>query len=171
LPWILSPGYFRNPDATLAAWRNLWFHTGDSGYIDADGWVYFVDRLGDRIRRRAESVSSYDIEIAANRYPAILESAAIGVPSEFASDDDVKLCVVLRSGFTFDERAFLSFLAKTLPYYMLPRYIERLETLPRTPTQKVGKSQLRSAGITARTWDRKQHDVDIRTLVDSSPTC
>jgi crotonobetaine/carnitine-CoA ligase len=165
LPWIVSPGYFRNPEATMKAWRNLWFHTGDGGYRDADGWVWFVDRLGDRIRRRAENISSYDIEIVANAHPAVLESAAIGVPSGFASDDDIKLCVLWRKEAVIDPTELLSFLALRLPHHMVPRYIEPMEEMPRTPTQKIRKSALRAAGVTAATWDRKAAGVSLRALV------
>lgn len=165
LPGIISPGYFKNPKATLRAWRNLWFHTGDSGYIDAEGWVYFVDRLGDRIRRRAENISSYDIETAANAHPAVLESAAIGVPSGFISDDDIKLYFVIRPGHQLAPPDLLGFLARQLPHHMVPRYIERVEEMPRTPTQKIRKADLRDAGITPGTWDRKASGVDLRALV------
>lgn len=166
LPWIVSPGYYANPQATLKAWRNLWFHSGDSGYIDADGWVYFADRLGDRIRRRAENISSYDIEVAANAHPMVLESAAIGVPSEFLSDDDVKLCVVIRAGMELEPEDLLAFLAAHLPHHMVPRYVEILPAMPRTPTQKVMKAQLRAAGLTPATWDRKAAGIDLRRLVE-----
>lgn len=165
LPWIVTPGYFRNAEATAKAQRNFWFHTGDSGYVDADGWVYFVDRLGDRIRRRAENISSYDIEVAANAHPAVLESAAVGVPSGFSSDDDVKLCVVLRPGATVAPAELLSHLASELPHHMVPRYIEHLDELPRTPTQKVRKADLRASGVTLSTWDRKENNVALRTLI------
>jgi crotonobetaine/carnitine-CoA ligase len=165
LPWIVTPGYFRNAEATAKVQRNFWFHTGDSGYVDPDGWVYFVDRLGDRIRRRAENISSYDIEVAANTHPAVLESAAVGVPSGFSSDDDVKLCVVLRPGAALAPDELLSHLARELPHYMVPRYIERLDELPRTPTQKVRKGELRASGITPSTWDRKENKIALRTLI------
>ncbi|MGO4387786.1 AMP-binding protein [Microvirga sp. 2YAF29] len=168
LPGIISPGYFANPDATVRAWRNLWFHTGDSGYVDADGWVYFVDRLGDRIRRRAENISSYEIEAIANAFPAIEESAAIGVPSEYESDDDIKLCVVVRPGFSFSPENLLVFLASNLPHYMIPRYIEVLDEMPRTPTKKTRKVDLRVAGVTSRTWDRKAHGIDLKALIENA---
>lgn len=166
LPWIVSPGYFCNAEATLRAWRNLWFHTGDSGYRDAEGWVWFVDRLGDRIRRRAENISSYDIEAVANAHPSVQESAAIGVPSEFASDDDIKLCVLCRAGAVHDPFDLLAHLARELPHHMVPRYIEYFGEMPRTATQKIRKSALRATGLTDTTWDRKAAGVDLRALVE-----
>jgi crotonobetaine/carnitine-CoA ligase len=164
-PWLISPGYYGNPEATCRAWRNLWFHTGDSGYVDADGWVYFVDRLGDRIRRRAENISSFDIEAVARKHPSVLECAAVGVPSEYASDDDIKLCVVPRPGTALEPVVLLAFLAQQLPHHMVPRYIETLADLPRTPTQKVRKAELRRNAITDMTWDRKAAGVSLRELV------
>ena len=164
LPWIVSPGYFRNPEATVKAWRNLWFHTGDSGYRDAEGWVWFVDRLGDRIRRRAENISSFDIEVAANRYEGVVESAAVGVPSEYLCDDDIKLCVVMRPQTELDPVALTAHLLNELAHHMVPRYIEVLPELPRTPTGKPQKATLRKAGVTASTWDRKAAGLDLKSL-------
>jgi crotonobetaine/carnitine-CoA ligase len=160
--WILMQGYSGMAESTVAAWRNLWFHTGDAGYVDAEGYLYFVDRLGDRIRRRAENISSYDIETAAMTYPGIAEAAAVGVPSEFESDDDVKLCAATSDGSPIDMPSFLRHLAVRLPHYMVPRYLEQVDRLPRTPTNKVRKQELRAAGVHAGTWDRKAHGIELR---------
>ena len=168
LPWIVSPVYYRNDAATKAAWRNLWFHSGDTGYVDADGWLYFVDRLGDRIRRRAENISSYDIESVANTHPAIQESAAIGIPSEFAADEDIKLCILCRPGARFDVLEILTHLARELPHHMVPRYLENMEEMPRTPTQKIQKAILRKSGVNASTWDRKTAGIDLRKLISDA---
>lgn len=152
-PWTMMQGYFGMPERTLQAWRNLWFHTGDAGYVDAEGWFHFVDRLGDRIRRRAENISSYEIESAAALHPAVVECAAIGTPSGFESDDDIKLIVVVRPGYELVPQELLEHLLRLLPHYMVPRYLQTIEALPRTPTNKVIKSQLRSAA--GECWDRK----------------
>lgn len=164
LPWTLMQGYFGMPEATIKAWRNLWFHTGDLVYRDAEGYYHFVDRLGDRIRRRAENISSYDIEHAAMTHPDIRECAAVGVASEFASDDDVKLVVVPREGAAPEPVALLAHLVKRLPHYMVPRYIEIMDALPRTPTNKVRKALLREDGVSERTWDRKAAGVALKSL-------
>lgn len=166
-PSTLMQGYFGRPDATMEAWRNLWFHSGDGGYIDADGWVYFVDRLKDRIRRRAENISSFDIECAALKYPGVTEAAAVGVSSGFAGDDDVKLCIATASGASVEASDLIAFLAKALPHHMVPRYVEFLLALPRTPTTKIQKSVLRGAGIRAETWDRKAAGIKLRGLVNN----
>lgn len=166
-PWIIMQGYHGMPDKTVETWRNFWFHTGDAGYIDRDGYVYFVDRLGDRIRRRAENISSYEIEAAAAAHPAVSESAAIGVPSEFAADDDIKLCVVLRKGAAVAPEDLLKHLACLLPHYMVPRYFAFLDALPRTPTNKIQKAKLRAMSLDRDTWDRKAANVSLRSVVDT----
>jgi carnitine-CoA ligase len=163
LPWLLMQGYMGMPEETVATWRNLWFHSGDSAYRDADGNFFFVDRLKDRIRRRAENISSYEIESAALTHPSVAEAAAVGVPSEFQGDDDIKLCVVTKAEATLDEPDLLAHLARHLPHYMLPRYVERLPALPRTPTNKVRKAELRASGV-ERVWDRKAAGIEVRNL-------
>lgn len=163
-PWAIMQGYKGMPEKTLEAWRNFWFHTGDVGYMDADGYVYFVDRVKDRIRRRAENISSYDIEAATGEHPAVLECAAIGVPSGFESDDDIKLCVVPRPDMHIEPQALLEHLVPRLPHHMLPRYIEVMPALPRTPTNKLQKNKLRDAGVGAAAWDRQAAGVSVREM-------
>jgi crotonobetaine/carnitine-CoA ligase len=161
-PFTTMQGYLGMPNETLDAWRNLWFHTGDAAYLDADDNLFFVDRLKDRIRRRAENISAYDIEIAALAFPPVREAAAVGVPSGFEGDDDIKLCIVPDGPVELAE--LLAFLAGRLPPFMVPRYIEVLDALPRTPTNKVRKRDLSSAGITAATWDRSKGNIRLREL-------
>lgn len=163
-PFTMMHGYFGRQDATVEAWRNLWFHSGDGAYIDDAGWIYFVDRLKDRIRRRAENISSFDIEQAARSFVGVHDAAAIGVPSEFSGDDDIKLCVTASDAVTLVPDELMRHLARTLPHHMVPRYIEVLSELPRTPTQKVQKAILRKVGVTATTWDRKQAGVSLREI-------
>lgn len=161
-PWTLMQGYMGMPDKTVEAWRNLWFHTGDSGYIDGEGYVYYVDRLGDRIRRRAENISSYDIESAALQHADVAEAAAVGVASEFESDDDIKLCVVAKAGRQIAPESLFAYLVERLPHYMVPRYLEVLDALPRTPTNKVKRAELRARKNGPTLWDRKAAGVSVR---------
>lgn len=164
-PFAFMRGYIGMPQKTVDAWRNLWFHTGDMGYLDTEGYCYFVDRQGDRIRRRAENISSYEIESAAATHPAVAETAAVGVPSEFESDDDIKLCLVAKPGMQFDPEEIIRHLASLLPHYMVPRYVETLPALPRTPTNKVKKAELRADGVSRQTWDRKAAGVVLKDVV------
>jgi crotonobetaine/carnitine-CoA ligase len=165
-PWTMMQGYYGMPEKTVEAWRNLWFHTGDAGYVDAEGWFHFVDRLGDRIRRRAENISSYEIESAALDDPAVRECAAVGIPSCYEADDDIKLFVVAQPDAPFDPAALLERLVRLLPHYMVPRYVETIAALPRTPTNKVRKAELRSAPAGSSCWDRKAAGVSVRAIAE-----
>ena len=153
-PWTLMAGYLDMPEATTAAWRNLWLHTGDAFRYDADGNYYFCDRISDTIRRRGENISSAEVEVVVNEHPAVLESAAVAVPSEWG-EDEVKIVVVPRPGNTVEPRELIEFLTPRLPRFMLPRYVEVTTSLPKTPTEKVRKVELRAQGITPDTWDRE----------------
>ena len=161
-PFTTMQGYLGMPGETVGSWRNLWFHTGDAAYLDAEDNLFFVDRLKDRIRRRAENISAYDIEVAATAYPAVREAAAVGVPSGFEGDDDIKLCVV--SDEEVEPASLIAFLAGRLPPFMVPRYVEVLQALPRTPTNKIRKRELSSAGVTPATWDRSKDNIRLRDL-------
>lgn len=164
-PFTMMQGYLRMPEVTLAAWRNLWFHTGDLAYVADDGYVYFVDRVKERIRRRAENISSYEIEHAALAHPGVVECAAVGVPSEFAGDDDVLLCVIPSPDRPLDFEALIADLAHRLPHFMVPRYVRVLDQLPRTPTGKPQKVALRNEGVTPDTWDRHAAGLSLRQLI------
>lgn len=163
-PWTIMQGYLGMPEATARAWRNLWFHSGDAAYQDADGNVFFVDRMGDRIRRRAENISSYDIEATAARNPDVRECAAVGVPSSYQNDDDILLVVVANQPGEIDPLELLVYLAQHLPYFMVPRYIEVIDKLPRTPTNKVRKKELSARGVTSQAWDRQAAGISLREL-------
>ncbi len=164
-PFTIMQGYLRMPEATISTWRNLWFHTGDLGYIDETGYVYFVDRAKERIRRRAENISSYDIEACALEHDGIAECAAVGVPSEFEGDDDVMLYAVRAKGSDLTAEEVLHYLAARLPHFMVPRYIEFIAAIPRTPTGKLQKASLKSLGVTPETWDRRAAGVSVGALV------
>jgi len=160
-PWEISQGYYRNPGATAEAWRNGWFHTGDAFRRDAEGNFFFVDRMKDAIRRRGENISSFEVEAEVLCHPAILEAAAIPVPSA-DSEDEVMLVVTANAGHVVDPRALLRFLAPRMPGFMLPRYIRVVDEMPKTPTAKIEKHRLRAEGITADTWDREAHGILVR---------
>ena len=153
-PWTLMAGYLDMPEETTAAWRNLWLHTGDAFRYDADGNYYFLDRIKDTIRRRGENISSAEVEMVVNEHPSVLESAAVAVPSEWG-EDEVKIVIVLRPGETLKPAELIDFLSPRLPQFMVPRYVEVVTSLPKTPTEKVRKVKLRQQGITPTTWDRE----------------
>lgn len=153
VPWIVTPGYFGRPDQTLKAYRNLWFHTGDSLRADEGGWLWFVDRINDRIRRRGENIASADVESVLIAHPAVVDAAVVAIPSEIeGGEDELKACVVLDGGDLDDLTAYA---IERLPRFAVPRYFEVLVELPKTPTLKVRKELLRNAGVTANTLDRE----------------
>lgn len=151
-PHAMFLGYFGDPGATLATFRNLWFHTGDLGSIDFNGDFRFVDRKKDYIRRRGENISSFEVEVSVSSHPAVAEVAAVAVRSEF-TEDEVKICVVLCDGAELGHQELLEYLVPRMPYFAVPRYIEFVAELPKTPSQKVEKYKLREAGTGGATWD------------------
>lgn len=154
VPWAFSHGYHGMPQATAAAWRNGWFHTGDAFRQEADGELYFVDRIKDAIRRRGENISSFEVEEELRAHPAVRDAAAVGVPGEHG-EQEVLAVVSPVPGEHFDPAALLRFLRPRMAHFMLPRYIRTQPELPVTPTGKVRKDLLRDAGVTADTWDRE----------------
>lgn len=154
-PYTMMSGYYKMPDETLQAFRNLWFHTGDLGYMDQEGYLYFVGRKKEAIRRRGENISAFEVEKIVNQHESVLESAAIAVPSEL-SEDDVKIIVVLKEGEHIRPEDLVRFCEERMAYFMVPRYVEFRNSLPKTPTQRVEKYKLQSEGNKPETWDREK---------------
>lgn len=154
-PFIMMSDYYNMPEKTLEAYRNLWFHTGDLARKDEDGYFYFVDRKKDALRRRGENISSFEVERAINTHPGVLESAAVAVPSE-VGEDEVKICVVLKPGVTLLPEELIAYCENRMPYFAVPRFVEFMESLPKTPTERVQKYLLKQAGVTPNTWDREK---------------
>ncbi|MBE3587922.1 MAG: ATP-dependent acyl-CoA ligase [Thermoanaerobacteraceae bacterium] len=164
LPWLMVTEYYRMPEKTASDFRNLWFHTGDAGRMDEDGYFYFMDRKKDYIRRRAENVSSFEVEKVVNSHPAVSESAAIGIPAGegAVAEDEIKIVVVLEPGARLTPVELIQWCEERMPYFMIPRYVEFVESLPKTPTEKVRKHLLREAGVTPQTWDREKAGYKIK---------
>jgi crotonobetaine/carnitine-CoA ligase len=162
-PWSASIGYYKMLEATLAATRNLWFHTGDRGYLDEDGYLYFVDRKKDAIRRRGENISSFEVEQVVARHPAVAEVAAYPVRAELL-EDEVMVSVVLHPGATLTERELVAFCVAAMAYYMVPRFVAFVPALPKTMTEKVEKYKLRAAAEArlASVWDREREGVAVK---------
>lgn len=159
-PFTMMLGYYNMPDKTLEVYRNLWFHTGDLAKKDEDGYFYFVDRKKDALRRRGENISSFEVERAINTHPKVLESAAVAVKSELA-EDEVKICVVLKPGETLTYEELIAYANDRMPYFAVPRYVEFMESLPKTPTERIQKYVLKQAGVTPNTWDREKAGVKV----------
>jgi len=154
LPWTVTPGYLGMPERTVEAFRNLWFHTGDVGRFDEAGNLTFVDRVADRIRRRGENVASADVEHVIMEHTLVAEAAVVAVTAdEEGGEDEIKVCIVLTGEGELDVEAFWSWCDERLPYFAIPRYIHIFDELPKTPTSKVIKAELRAAE-TGRLHDR-----------------
>lgn len=153
-PWTSTLGYYNMPDKTAEAFRNLWFHTGDGLRCDNEGWFYFVDRLKDALRRRGENISSFEVEHALLPHPAIKEVAVVAIPAQQeAGEDEVMAFVVLNNGAVLDPQDFWTFAAQQLPYFAVPRYLRIIDELPKTPSEKVRKIDLRKIGVDSKTHD------------------
>lgn len=141
-PYVMTLGYYNEPSATARAFRNLWFHTGDRGYRDEEGYFYFLDRIKDCIRRRGENVSAFEVEQVVNSHPAVLETGAFPVPSELG-EDEVKVAVVLLPSASLDAAELVAFCRERLPEFMVPEHVEFLDELPKTAIGKIAKHELR----------------------------
>lgn len=152
-PFAMMSGYYKMPEETLRATRNFWFHTGDRGYVDNDGWFYFVDRAKDCIRRRGENISSFEVERVISSHPMVAESAVFPVPSE-VGEDEVMAAIVLRQNAKIAPEELIAFCEDRMAYFAIPRFVDFRESLPKTPTEKIEKYKLRKEGVSASTWDR-----------------
>jgi len=152
-PSIMIDEYYRMPAETLAAYRNLWFHTGDRGRLDEDGYLYFIDRMKDCIRRRGENVSSWEVEKVVDAHPHVLESAAFGVASDL-TEEEVMIAVVVRPGRTLTAEELTAYCRTQLAAFAVPRFVRFVTALPKTPSQRIQKFKLREEGRTGDTWDR-----------------
>lgn len=157
VPSGMMGGYLGLPEKTMESWRNLWFHSGDAGYIDDEGYLFFVDRIKDCIRRRGENISSWEVEQAVLRLEGVAEVAAYAVPADLAGgEDEVMLAVVPAPGATLTPAQIAAHTDNEVPRFARPRYVEIVETIPKTPTEKVRKTELRQMGVSDRTWDRER---------------
>ena len=154
-PSCFMAGYFRMPERTVEAWRNLWFHSGDAGRFDEQGRLHFIDRIKDCIRRRGENISSYEVEQVINEHAGVAESAVVGVRVEGAGgEEEVKACVVAQ-GNGVEPTELLDWCVERMPRYAVPRFVEFVAELDKTQTGKLRKQDLRGAGVTDATWDRE----------------
>ncbi len=153
-PYSMISEYINMPEKTLETFRNFYFHTGDLGKMDSEGYLYFVDRKKDYLRRRGENISSFEVEKVINSHPKVVESAAIGVKSE-VGEDELKIVVKVKPGEKLIPEELLDYSQERMAYYMVPRFVE-FRDLPRTPTDKIEKYKLREDGITKETWDREK---------------
>jgi crotonobetaine/carnitine-CoA ligase len=139
---ITMQGYYRDAEATAAAFRDGWFLTGDLAYRDSDGYYYFVARKKDIIRRRGENVSGAEIDRVVSSHPKILEAATIGVPCELG-DEEILVAIVPRPGHTLAADELAEWCSQHLAPCKRPRFLTQVDSLPHTPTHRVAKFKLK----------------------------
>ena len=151
MPHVMFSGYHRAPEATVETSRDLWWHTGDLGRVDEDGYFWFVDRKKDALRRRGENISSQEVEAALVEHPDVADAAVIGVASDLGEQEVMAVLTPLRDD--VDLKDLFAHCDRVLPHFMVPRYFRVVAGLPATPTGKVRKAGLRADGLTEDTWD------------------
>ncbi len=157
-PHVMFEGYWGRPEATVDTSRNWWYHTGDIGRVDVDGYLSFVDRKADYLRRRGENISSFEVESILMAHGSLADVVVHAVPSDM-TEDDLKITATLKEGLALTEEELFRWSIDELPYFALPRYIEFRTELPRSPVGRVLKRDLRDEGVTASTWDVEASDV------------
>ncbi len=155
-PYIMFDGYYNSPEETMKCSANWWFHTGDLGKVDEDGYYYFCGRKKESIRRGGENISPYDIEREINKHPAVFESAAFGI-ADPVMGEEIKVAIVLRPDQQVTPEEIIAWCEPLLPKFMVPRYIEFMEKLPKSASEKIQKLALKKQGLTPGTWDRQKH--------------
>ena len=145
--------YVNKEEETIAAWKNLRYHSGDIGYLDQDGYLYFVGRQAHWIRRRGENVAAFEVEQAVTDHPAVLDCAVVGVESDLG-DEDIKAYVQLRPDSpAVDPAELVGWWKERIAYFKVPRYIEFVDAFPRTMTKnEIARHELRARGI-GHSWD------------------
>jgi crotonobetaine/carnitine-CoA ligase len=140
-PGLITPGYFRNDEATRETLRGGWLHTGDHGFLDEDGYLHFLGRLKDCIRRRGENISAWEVEHVVNTMPGIEECAAVAVARELG-DEEIKLFLRMVDGSAFDAEAVFRWCGEHLPDYQVPLYLAPIEAFEKTGTERIRKELL-----------------------------
>ncbi|MEZ5235558.1 MAG: AMP-binding protein [Acidimicrobiales bacterium] len=162
-PFCFNVGYFKMDDKTVEAWRNLWFHTGDAGRFDAEGRLHFVDRLKDRIRRRGENISSYEIEQVLNNHPAVFESAAVGVKVAGAGgEEEIKAVLVAEPGATIDPAELIAPLWSAGRASPCPADVEIVDASTRPRRARCASSPCKAGRHHPATWDREAAGIELR---------
>ena len=156
-----SVEYYKSPEASQKKVRDGWVYHGDLFFADREGNLYFVDRKSDCMRRRGENISSFEVENIIEKHPDVAECAAFGVPSDLG-EDDVMIWVKPAIGASLDFRGLMQHCAENMAYFMVPRYVDVVEDIPKTGTLRVQKAEMKKKGVTDRTWDREKEMPDLK---------
>jgi crotonobetaine/carnitine-CoA ligase len=155
-----SVEYYKSPEASQKKVRDGWVYHGDLFYADPEGNLYFVDRKSDCMRRRGENISSFEVENTVEKHPQVAECAAFGVPAELG-EDDVMIWIKPVPGATLDLKGLMQHCTDNMAYFMVPRYVDLVDEIPRTGTLRVQKAEMKKQGVTERTWDREREMPDL----------
>jgi carnitine-CoA ligase len=139
---IVMKGYYKDEAQTKAAFRDGWFLTGDLAYVDADNYFWFVARKKDIIRKKGENISGAELDRVVGSHPAVLEAAAIPVPSDLG-EDEILIAVMLRPGMALQHEEIAQWCRERLAAIKVPRYVVFVDSLPHTPTHRVAKFKMR----------------------------
>ncbi len=162
-PYCFMAGYNGMAERTVETWRNFWFHTGDAGRMDERGYVWYIDRIKDTIRRRGENISSFEVEAVFLDHEAVKECAAVAVKATEGGEDEVLICIILEDGVAApNPEDLLDYAAPRMPYFAVPRYVDYVTEIPTTPTAKIQKNKLRDRGLSATAWDRDAAGYKVR---------
>jgi crotonobetaine/carnitine-CoA ligase len=154
--------YYKNPEASAEKVRGDWVHSGDLFYTDESANLYFVDRKTDSMRRRGENISSWEVENVMEKHPAVAECATFGVPSDLG-EDDVMVWVKPAPGVTeIDLKDLMRHCAANMAYFMVPRFVDVVDEIPRTGTLRVQKADMKKRGVSERTWDREREMPELK---------
>jgi len=155
IPGGAATGYYKMPEETLEARRDLWHHTGDLGYVDEDDYLYFVDRKKDAIRRRGENMSSFELEMVLRRLPGVADAAFF--PVRIDDDEDVGVAVILSPGMQIECHDVVNYCRQQMPKFAVPRFVRIMEAFPQTGSGKVRKQVIRSEteAMLGHVWDRE----------------
>lgn len=162
-PHIIFNGYFDDPEANKNAFTDDWYHTGDLGRIDENGAFWFVDRKRDAIRFAGRNISTMEVEMVVRKHPDVKDVAAFGVQSkQVETESELALNVILEPNAELTYEALAEYINENAPYYFVPQYMEFVDALPYTPTNKVQKFKLREKGITDSTWKLKESNYQVK---------
>lgn len=152
VPGVLTKGYWRNEQATARLYPgDGWLHTGDGGYLDADGYLFFLGRMNDSVRHKGENISAWEVESVLNTHQEVEESAMVGVPGELG-EYDLKVYIRPAQGSELDPAELVAWCAERMPSYQVPRYVSFVTEFPKTPTERIQKERLASLDLPV--WDR-----------------
>lgn len=144
--WVITDGYYKDPQATAQALRNGWFHTGDLGRFDNEGYLYIVGRIKEMIKVGGEIVFEPEIEAAIHKHPEVAEVAAIGVPDKLRGEVP-KAFVVLKEGSKITEEELRYFCRQHLAHFKIHHYFEFTTSLPKSMAGKIDKEKLRNESL------------------------